>query len=442
MTGFKLIKTIALILAFFLIQGCVPKTTDITPEPVPTEKRPYGPAQPLDEFLSNTYSQQYSPAKSIFQADRRPDYSEMILLSREKPVLTLADNVTSYAGQGGILAAGFTSGEVRVWSDWPCPGFNYSSQEAVHNVWIGGHSPYVAVCGDNQQQVDVFDLRSCSLAHEITAQGPVQTIAVSSDAGQIALVDQGRRLWKGNPDDELEHQETLRNAPLAISFTPKGGVLMVVDKTGWLVKWTVPEYEVLESILIPDGPFEVARFTGSRLVMGKKDSPGSAVVWDIPAGQPAAENMATGEYLLDNQILYYILPEEKPVKRVFMSAPELQAQVYPDKMIIKVRDLDGTNRYFHARTGEESEGSETHTGFQPVQVQPTGEFSWADTDYTLADPVLSSNDSTLWSRFIPDQGHYLWWTASRDSQPGTFQQRLPVRQNIRAEIPPEWVDLK
>ncbi len=434
-------KSIAVILIILLFHGCAPKAPEITPEPVTTEKTPYGPVQPMKELLSSSYAQQYSPVQSVFEPRREPDYSKMILLSRERPEIILADDVTAYALQGDVLAAGFSGGHVRIWSGWPCAGFDYSSDDPVQNIWMGGYSPFVAVSSGNQQEISIFDLRSCTLRKEITTQGPVQNITVSSDASRIALVDEGRRLWTGSPGQTLEHRETLRYNPLAMSFTPKGGVLMVVDEAGWLVKWTVPEYEMLESFLIPDGPFEVARFKGSSLVLDKRGNPGSAVVWNIPAGQLDADNTARGEYLLENKVLYYILHHEELVKRVFMSAPELQVQIDPEKMAVKVRDLDGRQRYFNARTGEEIEEFESYAGFKDIQVQPTGVFSWADTDYSLADPVMSSKDSTLWSRYIPDQGHYLWWTADRDRQSGTFQQRLPLRRNIRAEIPPDWVDI-
>ncbi|MFN2343485.1 MAG: hypothetical protein ABR542_09020, partial [Desulfonatronovibrio sp.] len=76
-----------------------------------------------------------------------------------------------------------------------------------------------------------------------------------------------------------------------------------------------------------------------------------------------------------------------------------------------------------------------------VNVHSSGLFSWAGVEYSLADPVIISDQWALWSRHIPEHGFYLWWTANPGLNNRDFSHKLPVRDNIRREISPDWITL-
>jgi hypothetical protein len=77
-----------------------------------------------------------------------------------------------------------------------------------------------------------------------------------------------------------------------------------------------------------------------------------------------------------------------------------------------------------------------------VPITAQGKFVWNDVKFRLADPVLVQDHWALWARYVSDQGYYLWWTENADVPTKEYDLKLPRRQNIRAEIPAEWIEIK
>lgn len=437
-----LLFALALLLGSMHLSACAPKTQDPKdrPQPALTRDKPFGPSMTFEELLNESIKQQYSDISSIFTLPQDPARQEMFLISREKPRLILARGVTAYAGGSNFLATGYSNGNIRIWSRWPCSLVTLPAQEAVSNLWWNNSIPYISASGANRSRVSVYDLRQCARGADIKAASTVLQFAVSPQGDHVACVDQGRRLWSGTFDGLIEQQATLRYDPLAMAFSPKAGLLMAADRSGWLILWTLPDYQVLDQTLIPGGPFARANFDRHRLIFHPEKGPSALTVWDIPGSRPVEKETEQGRFVLEDNVLYFILSDKRWIKKALLSPPRLQVEGDPEKGIIQLLDLDKQSRYYLARTGEQIHKPPDDLDPVAVDVAQTGEFSWGQAKYQLADPVLVKADWALWSRHIPGQGHYLWWAPHQGLAPQEFESQLPIRKNIRAEIPPEWMD--
>ncbi len=433
-----------LIACCVLIWSCAPKVEDAKPPEEVTPARvldePDLPEMTLQELLEQKFSSQYSSLASVFDLPADPLRQGLIMLSHEKPVLTLAREVSAYNSGSQALAVGSAGGDIQIYSPWPCHSISLPGQEAAREIFWNGEAPFLCAIGHDRQELTVFDLQKCVQAGQITTKGPVQNAAVSPDGQHLAVVDEGRRLWTGKVQGDLELQATLRFDVLDITFTPESGLLMAADSAGWLIIWHLPDYEVLEQKRVSGGPFQQAEFAGAVLNFRGADNPEADVAWDIIRARKL-EPEHNESFMLEDETLYYVWPEKQYVKKAILSSADLQVLVDPELMVFKVADLDGESRFYDARSGEPVESAVDTAKMSAVQVSGGGEFSWAETDYQLADAVKSSADWTLWARYIPDKGHYLWWTAGGGQKAIEFGGQLPHRSNIRKEIPADWRDL-
>lgn len=434
----------ALLLTCMGISACAPKSADRskTLEPILTRDKPFGPSMTFAELLRESLDRQYSDISSIFTVPEDPANQEMLLINREKPRLILARGVTAYVGGQDYLAAGFSNGNIRIWSDWPCPMLTLPAQETVHKLWWNNSTPFLSASGPDSSQISIYDLRQCARVGDMEAKSAVFQFAVSPGGKHVACVDAGRRLWSGDYGGLRKQQATLRYDPLDLAFSPESGLLMAADQAGWLILWTVPDYQLLDQVFISEGPFDRARFDHHRLIFQKGKTPPESTLWNIPRSRLIQGETEQGRFILEHKVLYYVLPEPKWVKKVLMSPPKPQVTVDPEYGIFQILDLDGEIRYYLARSGEHIQDPPVDLHTQPVQISSRGSFSWGQNEYALADAVLVGKSWALWSRHIPGQGHYLWWAPHQKLSPREFADQLPSRTNIRAEIPPQWVDVE
>jgi len=432
-----------IVLAAVFVSGCVPKEPDLVlrPEPILTYEKPFGPTMTFEELIEQNLSKQYSSPETIFAPDEHPARHGLMVINREKPSLILTRGVRSFSGGPDFLAAGFHDGNIRIWSGFPCPLVTLPQKEPVTKIWWDGQSPYICAAGPDNSKAYIYDLVRCARVADINIEDALEIMAVSPRGNHLSLVDQGGRLWSGKLNGEPTHVATLRFAPLQVSYTPGGGVLMISDKAGWLTMWTVPDYEILEQVFISGGPFSAALFDGPLLLLKGRDNT-DVSAWDIPAGRKVEAAPDKGEFSLENEVLYYIMAAEKNIKKMLMSKPELTVGADSGKMILRVVDLDGQKRYYNARTGSEAEKPEEFEESQILDVSESGGFTWAETSYSLADPVLVTDQWALWSRFTPGHGHFLWWTSNPGLGKKEFKGKLPQRLNVRSEIPPDWAMLE
>jgi len=437
-------RALVLLVSVSFMFSCAPRKPDpvITPEPVIPEA-PFGPAESMDEFLERRLNEQYSSLDAVFDIPENPLDESYVLISHERPVLTLAQEATSFAGNEQYFAAGLGSRGFRVWSDWPCSGAVLPEAEPVQKLWWDGYSPYICIRGLSPERAVIYDLRDCSKAGEITSEGPLEKVAVSLQGNHVSLVDKGNRLWTGSLKGDFEHVATLRYEPLDMAFTPGEGVLMVADASGWLVLWTLPDYELLDQVQIPGGPFQRARFEGPRLVLEGWENPDLLTVWDIPGARELDGDAGRGRFVLDNRVLYYVPAEKQYIKKVLMQDRDFRVWKDKENLTIRVRDLDGEDRYYCARSGSFLQDGAAPGGMEPVEVDAHGGFTWKGAEYRLADPVMVKEDWVLLARHIPGSGYYLWWTGNMDNlNSREFQGQLPRRDSIRDEIPPDWEEVK
>ena len=356
--------------------------------------------------------------------------------------MILDRDVTAYAGGSDYLAAGYINGNIRVWSKWACPSVTLPRKEAIHSIWWNGFSPFIAACDQNQQQISVYNLRSCSRAADVPTKGPVKEFAVGPQGTHLACVDAGRRLWTGTNNRLNQEMARLRYDVLDIAFTPGCGLLMAADRMGWLVLWSLSDYQMWDQVRIPGGPFEQGHFEQDRLILYPEKNKAKSLVWDIPAGSKSTKNRSKGRFFLEDNVLYYLCSKPQWVKKAVLSGAGLQAFVHPGQGIIQVLDLDGEKRYYHAGTGMQVPVPKQELNFKQVPVTAQCGFVWNGVKFRLADPVLVLDHWALWARYIPDQGYYLWWTENADVPAKEYDLKLPRRQNIRAEIPATWMGIE
>lgn len=444
-SGQTLTTGLLFIICVLAVVSCAPKITDAPaePEPLITYEQPFGPTVSLDQLLKKTLRNQYSSMESVFEVPVDTPDQKLILLTQEKPVLFVESGVTAFAADDEFLAAGYADGNIRIWSELPCPVLALPKREAVQRLWRDRSSPYLSAAGSrNPAVINIYDLNKCAMVAIINADAPADDIAVSPRGTYLAMVDTGRRLWTGNLRGNLEQQAGLRFDPLDMTFSPKEGVLILVDQAGWMLLWTTPDYSLLEQTLIPGGPFDKGTFLGPELILQKAGETTDQVVWDIPDMKILADRPKTGRFHLENEILNYTLPDRQPVKKVHMSGPFFRLMADSKSMTFKILDVDGKTKYYDAVTGSETKGVSFGETLNSVNLPPSGQFTWSGVEYSLADPVIIKGQWALWCRYIPDQGFYLWWALNPGLVNKNFNQELPVRENIRREIPPVWTKLK
>ncbi|WP_045210759.1 WD40 repeat domain-containing protein [Desulfonatronovibrio magnus] len=435
MPGLTLILVILLALS-----ACAPKSvhTQERAEPIITPEAPFGPPQSFEAFINTALNRQHSPVETLFTPMDNGEPEALYLIVRERPVLILDNNVTSFQGGPDYLATGYTDGSIRILGRQSCSGVVLPARENVRGVWWDGYGPYLAAAGEDKSKLTLFDLDRCAGIHEISAPGPVFLTALSRFGNHIAIVDEGRRLWVGKTGNELEHLATLRYDPLQMVFSPGSGVLVLVDAAGWLTLWTVDDYEILEQVLIPGGIFQQADFIGATLVLDNNLP--SQTAWDIPSASKASFSELYGSFVLDDRLLYYMYPDFQYIKKTFMGKPEFTVVADQDTMTIKVVEIAGRETFYRAADGNLSQ-HQTLTDPEEISVDIYGGFTWAGAEYILADPVMITDQHALWARYVEGRGYYLWWTPNPGLDKMNFPQKLPQRDNIRKDIPPHWENI-
>lgn len=453
---------IALSGALFLLLGaCSPMHKHDEPGPgrvhFLTPEMPFGPTTPLPVFLNQALEDQY-PSKLPPFLPPKPLEEHFIELDLEPPRIHLATGVRSYSAGTSGLAAGLEDGNIMIWSDWPCPALSLPESSPVDMLAWDGASAFLGASGTQRFALHVYDLRLCGHVGSITSDKPVSVAAVSPSGKRIALVDNTRRLHVGEAGlDELRQGEMLRFPPLALSFTPREGLLFSVDQAGWLLHWKVPELQVLHQSLIPGGPFRQAFFDGRQLFLEplQRDTIGSLedgrewVAWDIPISKVVSvENIPARIFDLKSGLLTYQTSDRRWIRKLRLGRPSFHAWASPSAGRLRIKDVDGSVGCFSAWDGLPEHEDECHAAdWKKLEVDRSGSFHWGGVSYALGDPIRVRQEHVLYCRHLPENRFFLWWDdVKRDEQhEGVLSSPhagfLPVRKSLRKEIPPTWIPL-
>lgn len=390
----------------------------------------------INDLIKEELQSQYSSFDSLME-HKNSEYvgQNMMKITWERPVLSMLNHVTSYQYGDDYLISGFDNGDVRIWGDYNCPYLSIREKnEKIESVSWDGKSEYIGVIQDDENVLNIYSLKMCGIVEEIQSEGPISQAAISPNGKNVCIIDEGRRIIVFK-DDDNDKISTLRYKPLAVSYTPKGGMLMILDKAGWIIFWSVPDYEVVDKFKIPGGPFSSAKINGSRISLKPDDRKNEfqRVVWDIK-NKKVVSNKDEGFFSLKGDTLLYKHPSERPNLKTFFKKPNFRVLVSDNSNLVMVRDLHGENKFYDLETGDIlkniKDALSDSIKWKFVDVNEYGTFLHNGTQYNLADTVYTKNNDSLMCRYVKGQGYYFWWTKSDGRDAKIFDNKLPVRINI------------
>ncbi|MGE4298406.1 MAG: WD40 repeat domain-containing protein [Desulfovibrionaceae bacterium] len=408
----------------------------------------FGPTRTLAQYLADAQRKQYFALDTLYTPPPKGFEDKFLLqLKPAHAVLHLAQGVAAWHADDKGLAAGLTDGNVYVWSDWPCPGVSVPGNGGIGAMSWDAGSPYLAVDEAKHARIHVFDLRHCAQVQAVDPKSTIVSMALSPKGSWLAFVDEVHNLWVGPTAGEAKVIARLRYVNLALAFTPQEGVLMAADQGGWVTLWSPHAGKMVDQIRIPGAPFTAARFEGSRLILTPTE--GAVRGFDLVRRQEVAPDDAPPHYLERDGGLYYRTFEKRLVKNVHLGASVLIVRHSPSAGALHVHDIDGKDRYYTVQEGRQIATVDAGD-WVPVGLDGGAGFEAAGTRFSLADPVYATQDQTLYCRYIPEEGFFLWWrpngslataapqgSALYNPYPGS----LPVREGLLADAPVAWQDM-
>ncbi len=439
---------LALAALVFLLFGCAKQPSPQTDEPgfVTDESldvsRLVGQAPlSLAGFVEYCASQQYSPLDSIY--NRPPDDmagNYFVRLSKNKEVVNLAEKVTTFVQEGNVLAAGFNSGVVRLFGGHGCAAVQAVSKPVNSVSWFPGSDFLAASSGENKV-VEVFNINECSRVRIHDVNSTVDLFALSPRGSWLALVDKARRLWVGPAAGKLRKIDRFTYQPLSLTFSDEEGILMGVDTTGKMVMWSPLKLTRIYDQKIKGGPFKSVQAHGPRLnIVTEK---GERFQWDVSQRVRSPFYEQEDGFFLRNGVLSYRSPRKVFSKKVSFTPASFAVDRSPSGKVYRIRDVDGTFRYYSSLSGEQLKETADFADWKKVRLGRDYTFSERGREFFLAVPIAQREFQRLYCRYIPSKGYYLWWKkVSRPDDYFKSRGMLPRRKGIAADSPIEWESLE
>lgn len=397
----------------------------------------------LKEYLTAVAAQQYASPKKLASPPPREMVGKFYMeLDREPANLILASGVAAFAYDNDGLAIGFKDGFIRTFGGSFCPSVALPGKNKLGDVAWSPQSPLLAALDAEKEQLFLYDLRSCQLIDEHAFSSPLTDLTISSHGSWIAGAVGGHGLVL-SPGAGLKFQTLgeLRYASLAMNFTPREGLLMVIDNAGWLTLWAPLTGKRLHEHLIPGGPFLKARFEGQSLFLTPAE--GKTASFNVASMEESSTLPPQTPYQLENGVLTYKTSAKLPVKKLHMVPPVFHVFVNKDVNLLMVEDMDGMVRHYDLLQGRPVPKPAQGGAWTPVEVSKAGEFSVDGRKYALAVKAAQWEHLQLNCRSLQNGRFVLWWSQSLrpaefDPHPGM----LPVRESILADSPPNWVAIE
>jgi hypothetical protein len=412
--------------------GAYPRAEDVFPG-----FEPFGPRLPLKDLLQRTLREQYYAPMNLYSLPPEGFAKTFyIQLRPEEAVLHLAKNVSRFVADPNGLAVGMSNGAIYLWSKWPCPSVTLPGKGHVGLLaWASG-SPYLAASPEGRDGVFLFDIRQCVRVALWSPERRFKHIAVSSKGAWLGAVDEGHTLWLGKTPETPTDIARLRYGVLDLAFTPQEGVLMAVDEGGWITLWATHEKRLLEQFQVPGGPFRQARFEGARLSLTSRE--GTVQTWDLRRRVAVTPEKEAERFYLSDGVLRYRTWSKYLMKKIHLGGPSLRVWHSPSLGVVRVKDIDGKERYYSATAGRQSSVVETKD-WRPVVMDDEYGFSLGEERFQLADPVFQKEHLRLYCRYVPQAGFFLWWKErTRPGDFNPFPNRLPARRNLKEDAPLTW----
>ena len=408
----------------------------------------FGPTRTLAAYLADAERKQYFSLDTLYSPPPTGFEDKYLLQLRPAyAALHLAQGVAAWHADDKGLAAGLTNGNVYVWSDWPCPGVTAPGNGGIGSLSWDTQSPYLATDEANHSRIHVFDLRQCAQVQAVDPKSTIVSMALSPKGTWLAFVDEVHNLWVGPTAGEAKIIARLRYTNLALAFTPQEGVLMAADQGGWVTMWAPHAGKLVDQVRLPGAPFTAARFEGSLLVLTPVE--GKVTGFDMIRRTAVAPDDAPPQYLERDGGLYYRTGKKRLVKSVHLGAPTLIVRLSPSAGALHVHDIDGKDRYYAVQDGKQIATVDAGD-WVSLGLDGGAGFEAAGKRFSLADPIYGTQALTLYCRFIPEEGFFLWWrpggpavdaaqsgAATYNPHPGS----LPVRNGLLADAPVVWQDM-
>jgi WD40 repeat protein len=246
--------------------------------------------------LSPTAQARYSLLQSLAQPVRG------VLTAPSGVVIALA-----YSPDGRTLAAGYSSGTIRLW--------DLATHRTVSATSWGAMPLALAFTGGGKE-LEVADsaaVGTWNLTDQaritphpfastgVTSTGVASTVAFSADGQTVATggADGNVRLWDAATQQEIGVPMSSDAKPVAaVAFSPAGTLVAAGSADGNVQLWDAATQQEAGSALLA-GPAEVAALAfspdGKLLATGGQD--GTARLWDVATGSQVGATMVTGDAL-------------------------------------------------------------------------------------------------------------------------------------------------
>lgn len=426
--------------------GLPAPATPTTPGAMPAA----GPGhQSLQAFATARAAEFAPPLRAIFtppQGDHALNKPFFLTLSRTVQETPLVDRVLAHATDGTSLAFSREDGRIGIVSSWPCHDLALPGTARAVALSLSTQAGRLAALDEGNQTLRVFDLKACGELPAHATPTPVATMALSPDGQTLGYADAAYGLWAGPAlatEQGFQSLARLRFITLDVGFSPRGGLLVVVDQVGWVTIWKLPEGQVLKTLRLPGGPFQEARLTDS-LVLARTVQ-GEAVTFDLAATPPGVVPAPPpAPLVLREGVLFHTAGAPRLHRALHLGRVPLQAWWHGPSGVLTLRDVDGVARRYTLADGRPapSPPDPGHERGDPLQPDSQLAVSPGGTLVQLAFPLYKTAGMTLYCRPVAEEHFLLWWDhGEHPAAPATPPPGLPRLPNAFATEPAGWIPL-
>ena len=400
--------------------------------------------------------------------------AQALSLRLERASVLLATGVIASAGDAKAAAASRTDGRIQVFGAGNCTSLAMPGGHPAYALALAKDGAVLAAWAQGVNRLVFFDLNAtgCPSSSTETALRGQISLSLSASGAFLAAQDEGGQVWIGPRGGEMRTVTTMNAAPAAIGFSSGEGVLLVLDAQGRGGAWNPRNGKLLHGLEIPGGPFVRGDFQGTQARLWTRD--GRLVRWDVLHNRAVESAKSPGEALTQRQEgwleyraadLYFTRPglSWRPAPLYEPQLPLLSHSRQAD--CLRLLDVDGVVRYFHARTGR------THSqcfadDWTPVAIKPDGTAQIHGLQLRIFDRMKSGSGGSEVNVRALSKEHVVLWTTQApeldltisgtpeaanstlrkiaESQAGTTMTPIsvPLRQGIAASAPYEALALQ
>jgi len=395
-------------------------------------------------------------------------------LRLERAGVLLATGVIASAGDAKAAAASHTDGRIQLFGTGNCTSVHMPGGHPAYALALAKEGAILAAWAQGVNRLVIFDLSApgCPASSTEAALRGQISLTLSASGAFLAAQDDSGQVWVGPRGGVMRQVTTMSAAPAAIGFSTGEGVLLVLDAQGRGGAWNPRNGKLLHNLEVPGGPFVRGDFQGAGARLWTRD--GRLVRWDVLHNRAEESAKGPGEALTQRQEgwlelrasdLYYTRPglswRAAPVYE-----PQLPLLSHSSQAdCLRLLDVDGVVRYFHARTGQKHLQCFADD-WTSVAIQPDGTAhiqglrlrifdhrKSASGDSEVNVRAISKDHVVLWTTFAPKLD--LTISGAPEALAGTLQKvaesaatttmdpiSVPLRQGIAADAPYETLVLQ